>query len=89
VLDEFLRERHPGRLPVLGTVSGRWMKAERARLFSTAFAAPGGQGIGFAVLGGVFAEGVDLPGPLLIGAFIATLGLPPVSPVARPRCRRG
>jgi DNA excision repair protein ERCC-2 len=38
-----------------------------------------GQGIGFAVLGGVFAEGVDLPGPLLIGAFIATLGLPPVS----------
>jgi Rad3-related DNA helicase len=27
----------------------------------------------------VFAEGVDLPGSLLIGAFIATLGLPPVS----------
>ena len=41
---------------------------------------PQGRGIGFAVLGGVFAEGVDLPGPLLIGAFIATLGLPPVSP---------
>ena len=40
---------------------------------------PTGQGIGFAVLGGVFAEGVDLPGSLLIGAFIATLGLPPVS----------
>ena len=29
--------------------------------------------------GGVFAEGVDLPGSLLIGAFIATLVLPPVS----------
>ena len=40
---------------------------------------PRGQGIGFAVLGGVFAEGVDLPGSQLIGAFIATLGLPPVS----------
>jgi DNA excision repair protein ERCC-2 len=40
---------------------------------------PDGQGLGFAVLGGVFAEGVDLPGSLLIGAFIATLGLPPVS----------
>ena len=40
---------------------------------------PQGQGIAFAVLGGVFAEGVDLPGSLLIGAFIATLGLPPVS----------
>ena len=41
---------------------------------------PQGQGIAFAVLGGVFAEGVDLPGRQLIGAFIATLGLPPVSP---------
>jgi Rad3-related DNA helicase len=40
----------------------------------------GGQGVGFAVLGGVFGEGVDLPGTLLVGAFIATLGLPPVSP---------
>ncbi|HSW05339.1 ATP-dependent DNA helicase [Aquabacterium sp.] len=40
---------------------------------------PQGQGIAFAVLGGVFAEGVDLPGAKLIGAFIATLGLPPVS----------
>jgi Rad3-related DNA helicase len=40
---------------------------------------PEGQGVGFAVLGGVFAEGVDLPGALLIGAFIATLGLPPVT----------
>ena len=41
----------------------------------------GGQGVGFAVLGGAFAEGVDLPGTRLIGAFIATLGLPQVNPV--------
>ncbi len=40
---------------------------------------PHGRGIGFAVLGGAFAEGIDLPGTRLIGAFIATLGLPPVS----------
>ena len=40
-----------------------------------------GQGIGFAVLGGAFAEGIDLPGNRLIGAFIATLGLPQVNPV--------
>ena len=40
-----------------------------------------GRGIGFAVLGGAFAEGVDLPGTRLIGAFIATLGLPQVNPV--------
>lgn len=42
---------------------------------------PNSQGIGFAVLGGVFAEGVDLPGKRLIGAFIATLGLPQLNPV--------
>ncbi len=38
-------------------------------------------GIGFAVLGGAFAEGIDLPGKRLIGAFIATLGLPQINPV--------
>jgi hypothetical protein len=41
----------------------------------------GGQGIGFAVLGGSFGEGVDLPGERLIGAFVATLGLPQFNPV--------
>lgn len=40
-----------------------------------------GQGVGFAVLGGAFGEGVDLPGTRLIGAFVATLGLPQVNPV--------
>ena len=39
------------------------------------------RGIGFAVLGGAFAEGIDLPGQRLIGAFIATLGLPQVNEV--------
>jgi DNA excision repair protein ERCC-2 len=33
------------------------------------------------VLGGAFAEGVDLPGERLIGAFVATLGLPPAEPL--------
>jgi len=41
----------------------------------------GGEGIGFAVLGGAFSEGIDLPGRRLIGAFVATLGLPQVNPV--------
>ena len=40
-----------------------------------------GQGIGFAVLGGAFGEGIDLPGSRLIGAFIATLGLPQFNPL--------
>lgn len=39
------------------------------------------QGIAFAVLGGAFAEGIDLPGQRLIGAFVATLGLPQINPV--------
>lgn len=42
---------------------------------------PGGRGVGFAVLGGSFGEGIDLPGDRLVGAFIATLGLPQVNPV--------
>lgn len=39
------------------------------------------QGVGFAVLGGAFSEGIDLPGERLIGAFIATLGLPQLNPI--------
>ena len=33
------------------------------------------------MLGGVFGEGVDLPGERLIGAFIATLGLAQLNPI--------
>ena len=40
-----------------------------------------GRGVGFAVLGGSFAEGIDLVGTRLIGAFIATLGLPQFNPM--------
>lgn len=39
------------------------------------------RGVGFAVLGGAFSEGIDLPGKRLIGAFVATLGLPQINPV--------
>ena len=39
------------------------------------------KGVGFAVLGGAFAEGIDLPGARLIGAFIATLGMPQINAV--------
>lgn len=47
-----------------------------------------GRGIGFAVLGGAFAEGIDLTGTRLIGAFIATLGLPQLNPVNEEMRRR-
>jgi Rad3-related DNA helicase len=69
--------RHP-QLP-------QWRQAramdDAARAAFLARFVPQGQGLAFAVLGGAFAEGVDLPGSRLLGAFIATLGLPPVSPL--------
>jgi DNA excision repair protein ERCC-2 len=49
---------------------------------------PDGQGVGFAVLGGAFAEGIDLPGARLIGAFVATLGLPQTNPANEETQRR-
>ncbi len=76
VADAF--ERHAPEVPVWRQ-SRRMAEAEQA-LFLARFV-PGGQGIGFAVLGGAFSEGIDLPGDRLIGAFIATLGLPQVNPV--------
>ena len=39
------------------------------------------KGVAFAVLGGSFGEGIDLPGNRLIGAFIATLGLPQINQI--------
>ncbi|UXZ53661.1 ATP-dependent DNA helicase [Halomonas sp. 7T] len=66
-------QAHPG-VPVFAQARGM-QEAERDA-FLARFT-PGGKGIGFAVLGGAFAEGIDLPGERLIGAFIATLGLPP------------
>jgi len=72
-----VRERHP-ELPVFEQVPG--MPEADRRAFVERFV-PGGRGIGFAVLGGSFGEGIDLPGDRLVGAFIATLGLPQVNPV--------
>jgi DNA excision repair protein ERCC-2 len=72
-----LAERHP-QLPQWRQPRGADPAAREA--FLERFQA-GGQGVGFAVLGGAFAEGVDLPGERLIGAFVATLGLPPAEPL--------
>ncbi len=58
----------------------RSMSEGERHAFIERFAASG-RGIGFAVLGGAFAEGIDLPGERLIGAFIATLGMPQVTDV--------
>lgn len=42
---------------------------------------PEGGGVALAVLGSSFGEGIDLPGKRLIGAFVATLGMPQVNAV--------
>ena len=42
---------------------------------------PESEGIAFAVLGGAFGEGIDLPGERLVGAFVATIGLPQINEV--------
>jgi DNA excision repair protein ERCC-2 len=74
---ELFARRHPG-LPTWS--QSRRMREAEQRQFLQRFT-DHGQGIGFAVLGGVFAEGIDLPGRRLIGAFLSTLGLPQVNPV--------
>ncbi len=79
-----LRERHPA-LPVFEQ-SPAMPEAQR-REFVARFE-PGGRALGFAVLGGSFGEGIDLPGDRLVGAFIATLGLPQVNPVNEEMRRR-
>jgi DNA excision repair protein ERCC-2 len=42
---------------------------------------PTSEGIAFAVLGGSFGEAIDLPGDRLVGAFIATIGLPQINEI--------
>jgi DNA excision repair protein ERCC-2 len=79
-----LQQRYPN-LPVWS--QERLMTEERRQAYLHQFDAAG-QGIGFAVLGGVFGEGVDLPGKRLIGAFIATLGLPQFDEVNQAICER-
>ena len=68
----------------------RSMSAEQRSAFLAGFREEQGA-VAFAVLGGVFSEGIDLPGEQLIGAFVATLGLPPFDPwheVLRQRLER-
>ena len=71
------RQQHP-QVPVWE--QSRRMDEGQRSAFLERFA-PGGRGIGFAVLGGSFAEGIDLRGDRLVGAFIATLGLPQINEV--------
>ena len=74
-LHRFFEQHHPH---VTTWAQTRQMDEPRREQFLNRFT-PESCGIGFAVLGGAFAEGIDLPGSRLIGAFVATLGLPQVN----------
>ena len=74
---ERLQQRHAG-IPVWA--QSRAMTAIERDAFLAQFTEEN-TGIAFAVLGGSFAEGIDLPGRKLVGAFVATLGLPPPNAV--------
>ena len=61
-------------------VQEREMKAsDRDKFLSHFVEAPSKTTVGFAVLGGVFSEGIDLVSDRLIGAIIVGVGLPMVS----------
>ncbi|MGC5698928.1 ATP-dependent DNA helicase [Pseudomonas sp. NFXW11] len=74
---ELLAREHP---QIPRWLQSRGMDEASRQAFLQQFRAEG-QGIGFAVLGGAFGEGIDLPGSRLIGAFVATLGLPQLNPL--------
>ena len=76
VASEFA-QRHPG---IPSWQQSRRMQEDERAQFLGRFTLES-RGIGFAVLGGSFGEGIDLPGARLIGAFIATLGLPQMNAV--------
>ncbi|HET6485077.1 MAG TPA: ATP-dependent DNA helicase [Spirochaetia bacterium] len=59
----------------------RELTAEDREAFLSRFTVhPDGTLVGFAVLGGIFAEGIDLPGERLVGAAVVGVGLPAVTP---------
>ncbi|MCF4996791.1 ATP-dependent DNA helicase [Pseudomonas syringae] len=81
---QLLAERHPH---IIQWRQSRGMAEGQRQDFLDQFTADS-QGVGFAVLGGAFGEGIDLPGARLIGAFIATLGLAQLNPVNEQLKRR-
>lgn len=76
-VSELFKSRYP-EIPV--REQSRIMNETEREAFINRFTTTS-QGIAFAVLGGSFGEAIDLPGDRLIGAFIATLGLPQINEV--------
>lgn len=57
---------------------GKMSEPERAQFIAAFAPAPQASMVAFIALGGVFAEGVDLPGDRLVGAAIVTVGIPQI-----------
>jgi DNA excision repair protein ERCC-2 len=74
-IEPLLRERLPG-LDLFAQTS--LMEEEQRVLFLQKFETAS-QVVGLAVLGGIFSEGVDLPGDRLIGVAVVGVGLPRLS----------
>ena len=74
---EVLEARHP-EIPI--RMQQRYMNETERHAFVEGFT-ESSSCIAFAALGGAFGEAIDLPGERLIGAFIATLGMPQVNPI--------
>ena len=73
-MQEQFHALHPA-VPILVQRPG--MSEPERDAFLAAFAAEHGETlVGFAVMGGVFGEGIDLVGDRLIGAIIVGVGLP-------------
>ena len=76
VRNEFVRE-HPF-VPVISQTSAM-SEAERSQFISAFQAGIARPLLGFAVMGGVFGEGIDLVGDRLVGAIVVGVGLPQLS----------
>ncbi|MBQ9082632.1 MAG: PD-(D/E)XK nuclease family protein [Clostridia bacterium] len=74
-------ERFRTQYPEIPTVvQARGMDEEAREAFLTQFRTGDGALLGFCVLGGIFAEGVDLAGDRLIGTAVVGVGLPQIGP---------
>jgi len=71
---QLFQTRRPS-IPVL-VQRPRMTEPEREAFLAAFRAEPGQTLVGFAVLGGIFGEGIDLAGECLIGAVIVGVGLP-------------
>ncbi len=60
--------------------TGRMDEAAREEYLAAFAEAPEESMLGFCVLGGIFSEGVDLPGERLIGTAVVGVGLPQIGP---------